>query len=108
MKVPPVTFFRAVFIVYIARSASPFEHGWYGAVLMWTMLLLNKNFPNLALLNPGPLSLIMLFGMPKQENRHCNTIMFAPEEILETSETSNHFAFASTFIRSTCPSTGSA
>ena len=66
-----MSFFIPDLNVCTARSARPFEAGWYGAVQVWRIPFDFKNSSNSALVKLVPLSVTSVSGIPKVAKVDC-------------------------------------
>ena len=71
--VPSLIFLKLFLNVCTARSASPFDAGWYGAVLTCRIPLAIRKASNSSLMEHGLLSVTTVFVSPKRANvvRNC-------------------------------------
>ena len=73
-----------------ARSAWPFEAGWYGETLVCLTPFFERKFSNSALVKLGPLSLTMVSGRPWVAKISFNFTIVAADVVLRIMWTSIH------------------
>ena len=89
--------------VWTARSAKPFEEGWYGDTRICRTPLSAQKFLNSALVKPDPLSETICDGKPWVMNSDCSLAMVHSADVELTMKTSIHLEWASTTIRNNFP-----
>jgi len=107
-NVPSWFLFNPAFTICTARSASPFDAGWYGTVVTRRMPFTLRNASNSELTKQLPLSVTTVSGKPNCANISRQTSMTAAEVAVVVCTASIHLEWASIIANTIFPSKGPA
>ena len=105
---PSFIFFRPSLRILTARSAKPFDAGWYGDTKMWRIPFERQNPANSEDENWGPLSNTIVSCRPNLANIWRSCWIVVRDVAVVMGATSIHFECASMRTRNMVPATGPA